>query len=76
MIVKWDETLPNAGPDAGVRRWDEWFAATVDEESLRAWRAAKETFIDPVVLGRWAAIIELNRLDRLFPTPSQGANAV
>lgn len=47
--------------------WTEWFVAVGDEESLRTWQAALETFTNPSQLDAWATIIELNRLSRLHP---------
>jgi hypothetical protein len=47
-----------------IERWDEWFAATEDRESIRAWNAAKSMFPDqPDKLNGWARLIELDRLD-------------
>ena len=48
-----------------IQRWNEWFEATGDEKSQRAWASAKQVHADPVKLDRWATIIELNRLDRV-----------
>ncbi len=51
---------------AELERWDEWFAATKDQVSIKTWEAAKEVYGgDTVKLDVWATIIELNRRDRL-----------
>lgn len=65
--VKFDDLLPPAAEASRVDEWERWFAATQDEESVRTWNAAKSVHTDPAVLCRWAEIIELNRLNRLFP---------
>ncbi len=49
-----------------MTNWDEWFK--YDEESMRAWEAAKQTFTDPKVLEGWAFIIELNRISKAIKT--------
>ncbi len=47
--------------------WDEWFTLTNDEESLRAWHAAKHhSHGSPIILDKWATIIELNRIDKIL----------
>lgn len=51
-----------------MQKWDEWFEATGDEQAQREWRITKSVHKDPVMLDTWAAIIELNRLDRLNQT--------
>ena len=49
-----------------VQRWDEWFAATHDEESIKTWEAAKSVHTDEKCLDAWEHIIECNRLDRII----------
>ena len=71
--VRWDSNLEPAWTESAVEQWDRWFEVTKDEESIRTWNAAKDTFTDESVLVRWATIIEFNRLDRIqgttrFPT--------
>lgn len=62
--VVWDKNLkPTVAADS-VSRWDAWFAATGDDESMKAWAAAKSVYTNSVELERWASIIEMNRLDR------------
>lgn len=57
-----------------INKWDEWFDATKDEESRKAWNAAKETWSgNHAMLERWATIIELNRIDRITKTPHVAA---
>jgi hypothetical protein len=55
-----------------VKQWDEWFVACGDEESSRAWTAAKHMHTDPIRLDAWATIIEMNRLNRLRPMNTMG----
>lgn len=47
--------------ESELRQWDEWFENCRDEETQRAWRAAKEAGVN---LRTWAFIIESNRIDR------------
>jgi len=50
-----------------IEEWDNWFALTDDEVSIKAWNAAKEMFPDAAgMLDNWATMIELNRLDRVY----------
>ncbi len=58
--------------DEEIKAWDEWFAG--DEESVKAWNAAKATrAADDPTLKSWAHIIEMNRVDRVTKEkPPQG----
>ena len=52
--------------EVAVEKWDEWFALTGDEQSVREWAAAKSVHAptETGALCGWALIIESNRLDR------------
>lgn len=72
-IVKWDENISNNQMTI-VDRWEEWFQATKDEESIKAWNAAKSIYMADALVGnslavilldRWATIVEFNRLDKI-----------
>ena len=52
--------------DFNVEEWTEWFVSTGDEEAMRAWLAALETFHNLNMLERWATIIELNRISNHY----------
>lgn len=62
-------------PSKALKRWDEWFAA-VGGETLKAWRAVKDTFPgDPQRQLGWAKLMETNRLTAAVQTKELVAQA-
>ncbi len=63
LKIVYDKDAPAPKVQTAIERWDEWFATTKDEESIKAWNAAKLVHSgNAAMLDNWAAIIELNRL--------------
>jgi hypothetical protein len=69
--IVWDESLKPEKETISIEKWDQWFAATRDEETMRIWKTVKSEyhenglFTDTVQVIAWANIIELNRLERI-----------